>query len=47
MWDQSLTFLLQGTLEDHIHRQHIPGAVVAVIRQNHNEYGSDRLSSTP
>ena len=34
MWDQSLTFLLQETLEDHIHRQHIPGAVVAVTGQD-------------
>jgi D-alanyl-D-alanine carboxypeptidase len=34
MWDQSLTSLLQGTLEDHIHRQHIPGAVVAVTGQD-------------
>ena len=34
MWDQSLTFLLQQTLEDHIHRQHVLGAVVAVTGQD-------------
>jgi D-alanyl-D-alanine carboxypeptidase len=34
MWDQLLTSLLQGTLEDHIHRQHVPGAVVAVTGQD-------------
>ena len=34
MWDQSLTFLLRETLEDHIHRQHVPGAVVAVTGQD-------------
>ena len=30
MSDHVLTSLLQGALEDHIHRQHVPGAVVAV-----------------
>lgn len=30
MWDQSLAFQLQETLEDHIHRQDVPGAVMAV-----------------
>jgi D-alanyl-D-alanine carboxypeptidase len=34
MWDQSLTFLLQGALEDHIQRQHVLGAVVAVTDQD-------------
>jgi D-alanyl-D-alanine carboxypeptidase len=34
MWDDALRYLLQGTLEDHIHRQHVPGAVVAVIGQH-------------
>jgi D-alanyl-D-alanine carboxypeptidase len=34
MWDPSLMFLLQGALEDLIHRQHVPGAVVAVTGQD-------------
>lgn len=34
MWDQALTSLLQGTLEDHIHRQQVPGAVAAITRQH-------------
>jgi|KBSSwiStaDraftv2_1062776.scaffolds.fasta_scaffold13919_4 D-alanyl-D-alanine carboxypeptidase len=34
MRDHALTSLLQGTLEDHIHRQHISGAVVSAICQH-------------
>jgi len=34
MCDPALTSLLQGTVEDHIYRQHISGAVVAAICQD-------------
>ena len=34
MWDHALMSLLQGILEDYIHRQHVPGAVVAVTGQD-------------